>query len=376
MKSKSLQCKSILQLHQQISACIETEFKPTLAIVFSSPKHNLTDLIKVLDDKDIDFVGCSTAGEIVDKELIEESIVVLLLDMNREYYRIKTTSFELDEIYSKSVEVGSFAKQQFENLGMIIMSGGIKADALKLIAGIKDGIGKEVPMYGGIAGDDLQMTQTFAISNHFVSDNGISALVIDTDKIAIRGLATSGWKPLGGVNTITSAEGNVVYSINDEPALDVFLRHFGFDKPDTKKEQLLTIQTNYPLQLIKNADSVLRSPLVIDEDNRALVLAAGVENGDQFRFSNSPGFEVIEQTVEEFSNLKTKAPEADALILISCKGRHGAFGPVLEEEIEGLYNYWNKPMVGFLSYGEIGNTKNGICEFHNETCSLVTLHEK
>jgi hypothetical protein len=33
-------------------------------------------------------------------------------------------------------------------------------------------------------------------------------------------------------------------------------------------------------------------------------------------------------------------------------------------------------MVGFLSYGEIGNVANGICDFHNETCSLITIKEK
>ena len=120
----------------------------------------------------------------------------------------------------------------------------------------------------------------------------------------------------------------------------------------------------------------MRSPLVLDEDNGSITLMGGVNQGDKFRFSNSPGFEVIEQTIEEFEQLKDKSPDVDALILYSCKGRHGALGPLLEDEISGLYNYWNKPMIGFLSYGEIGNTPSGICEFHNETCSLVSLREK
>ena len=377
MRSQSLLCQSLLHLRQKLESITQNGFFPTLAIVFSSSKHDLNELVRIFDEKGIDLVGCSTAGEIVDDSLAEESIAVLLLDMNREFYHIKTTSFELYEVYEKSLEVGVFTKQLFESPGMLLMSGGINLDALKLIAGIKDGVGKEIPLYGGMAADDLHMTQTFAFSNHFVSDCGVAALIIDVDKILIKGLATSGWKPLGGVNTITGADGNIVYSINDEPALDVFMRHFGFDKPDSKKDQLILIQTNYPLQLIKNDfDSVLRSPLVIDESNKSLVLAAGVETGDKFRFSNSPGFEVIEQTIEEFNFLKQQAPEADAMVLFSCIGRYGAFGPVLEEEIQGLHNYWQKPMVGFLSYGEFGNTRNGICEFHNETCSLVILKEK
>ena len=134
---------------------------------------------------------------------------------------------------------------------------------------------------------------------------------------------------------------------------------------------------NYPIQIIRANDyTILRSLFFVNEAEGTLVLAGGVEEGDKFRFSNPPGFEAIEQTIEEFGTLKRDIPEADAIILFSCKGRHGAFGPMLEEEIEGLYRYWEAPLVGFLSYGEFGNTINGTSEFHNESCSLVLLKEK
>ena len=85
---------------------------------------------------------------------------------------------------------------------------------------------------------------------------------------------------------------------------------------------------------------------------------------------------MIEQTVDEFGLLQKDFPEADALILFSCKGRHGAFGPMLEDEVEGTYRHWKKPMIGLLTYGEFGDNGKGRCEFHNETCSLVILKEQ
>jgi hypothetical protein len=113
-----------------------------------------------------------------------------------------------------------------------------------------------------------------------------------------------------------------------------------------------------------------------DREAGTLVLAGGVRNGDKFRFSIAPGFEVIDQTVEEFGEWKRSAPNADALILFSCKGRHAALGPLIEDEVKGIYDFWKKPMIGFFTYGEIGPSKNGRCEFHNETCSLVVIHER
>lgn len=113
-----------------------------------------------------------------------------------------------------------------------------------------------------------------------------------------------------------------------------------------------------------------------DQNERTLILAGGVKEGDQFRFSISPGFEVIDQTLAEFGKFNQKTDQADAMLLISCKGRHAAFGPMLEDEVKGISDFWKAPMIGFMSYGEIGPNENGTCEFHNETCSLVTFKEK
>lgn len=253
------------------------------------------------------------------------------------------------------------------------MSGGLTVDAELIIDNVRKGAGKDLSMYGGMAGDDLEMKRTRVFSNAINSTQGLLLLALDTQKIAIRGLVTSGWEAVGGINTITQASGNVIYKINDERAYEVFIRYFGLSCNDP----LISIQTNYPLQIIKEGGySVLRSPIVINKEEGSITLAAGVQEGDQFRFSSSPGFEVIDTTIAEFKEFQGSVPEADALILFSCKGRHGAFGPMLEDEIAGIYKQWGKPMIGFLSYGEFGDKGEGSCEFHNETCSLVILKER
>lgn len=378
MNSRSFHSDSPSNVRQQLANLTNETFSPTLGIVFASKKFDLHELGGIFKESKIQMVGCSTAGEIVDTQLHESSIAVMLMDMKPEYFKVHFTEYEEGQVYKAAFEAGTFAKTCYTEPGLIIMSGGMTVDAEQLILGMKDGLGREVPMYGGLAADDVEMQETFAFTEKQVTNCGFCTLIIDADKIAIEGMATSGWEALGGINTITKSEGNVLYSINDEPAYDVFIRYFGItENTASKREQLISIQTNYPLQIQReDGYSVLRSPLQLDETNRTIMLAGGVQQGDRFRFSNSPGFEVIEQTVEEFGQLKQTTQEADAAILFSCKGRHGAFGPVLEEEIEGIFGYWKAPLIGFLSYGEIGNMGSGSCEFHNETCSLVLLRER
>ena len=380
MRSISLNADSIQELNFKLDKLSATQFRPTLAIVFSSISQNLDEVQAVFAKRNIDLVGSSTAGEICDADVYSSSIVVLLMDMNREWYRLNYRETGTQTTYQIAYDSGVFAKECFANPGVVVVSGGMAVDAEQIVFGIKDGIGREVPLFGGLAGDDLGMDRTFAFTQSDKTDDGIISLVIDTDKVEVRGMAACGWEAIGAVNTITSAEGNIVRTINGEPALDVFLRYFGFfdNANNTAEEGMMsTISGQYPLQIMREGGySILRSPLIGNEEDRSLILAGGVQEGDKFRFSISPGFEVIDHTIKEFEDLKNRAPKADALILFSCKGRHAALGPLIEQEIQGIFDHWNTPMIGFFTYGEIGQTKEGICEFHNETCSLVIFREK
>lgn len=351
---------------------------PTVSMVFSTIDADFPEIQKSFKNHGIDMIGCSSAGEIHNDKVLEDSIVCLLLDVDKTAYRVFASESDDDITYQTAFEAGQLAKNTFENPGILLLSGGIRVDAEKLVYGVKDGVGREIPFFGGLAGDNLQLKETCVFSNDLVTTNGIACLILDAEKIEMTGMATSGWEAIGAENLITAAEGNVLFSINKEPALDVFLKHFGFfDNTSHGDEPITTLSAQYPLQLVRDGGvTVLRSPLFSDNENRSLILAGGVKVGERFRFSIAPGFEVTEKTVSEFESLRQSTPQADAVILFSCKGRHSALGPVIDEEIEGLYQHWNKPMIGFFSYGEIGNTKSGICEFHNETCSLVLLREK
>ena len=376
MWTHSFNCADTNALQQKLDSIAETA-TPTLGLVFCSAAHSVAGIRQIFAERNIDLVGCTTAGEIVDQRLYENSIAVLLMDLSPDYYHIGTIHHTGDNVRQAAYDLGATAKVQFEQPALLILSGGIAVNAELIIEGLQEGAGQALPMYGGLAGDDLALENTYAFSQDGASENCLVTLAVDTEKVLLKGLAISGWEPVGGVNTITECEGNVIYAINGEPAYDVFSRYFGLFDKENKVDQLVTIQTNYPLQILrKEGYTVLRSPILVDEEKRSITLAAGVEKGEQFRFSTSPGFEVIEQTVDEFGLLQKDFPEADALILFSCKGRHGAFGPMLEDEVEGIYRHWKKPMIGLLTYGEFGDNGKGRCEFHNETCSLVILKEQ
>ena len=176
--------------------------------------------------------------------------------------------------------------------------------------------------------------------------------------------------------------GNVVYEINNKPALDEFEKYFGklrYNMSVGEGEEFEVLAGQFPLKILKQQGvSVLRSVLQSDKKTKSLVLAGGVQEGETFQFCTSPSFEVIDKTIESIGQLQNKIGAVDAVIMISCGARLSVFGPMLEDEISEIHNLWKQPMIGYFSYGEIGNTnlQNDNCEFHNVTCSLVTITEK
>ena len=374
MQSKSFVSKNTDILAIDLLNNITDTFKPTLAFVFASVEHNFDEIIDLFNRQHISLLGCSTAGEIIDGCLYEYQIGVLLTDMPPSYFELFAFDHEAQNLAELGIKIADLARNAFENHSIITIASGLYHPE-QLVDSIKEQLGNDVSMFGGLAGDDLKIQDTFVFNNNGHSTHGVMGVVLDRNKLEVTGLAFSGWEAIGTLHTITKAKGNIVYEINNEPALDVFIKYFGHYGNLHSDTDVATAQ--YPLQIMRpNGYSVLRSPLSSNSNDGSISLAGGVMQGDKFKFSVSPGFEVIDATVDEFVVMKNnQALTADALLMFSCKGRHASLGPLIEDELLGIYNTWQKPMLGFLSYGEIGCVKNGSCDFHNETCTLVTIKE-
>ena len=374
MNAKTLYAPTIEGIRNQLTAVLASDYSPSLAIVFSSIAHDLHQLSAVFREQGIDILGATTAGEFVNDEIFEKSIVALLLDIHQDCYRVY---FGNVNHYSDSYEVGKslaeYSRQHFKKSAYItVFNTAINGELL--VDGIGEVLQGEFSIFGGMAGDDAAMVNTYVFDNDHVADHSLACLILDAEKIQVSGLALSGWKPIGVDNVITKSEGNIIYRINDEPALEVFNQFFGEYHHVNEKDGTVVIATaQYPIQVKRKGNYVLRAVLNADEENQSLLMAGPVREGESFKFSIAPGFEIIEETIDGFREFRDKHQDADALILFSCLARHMSLGPLIEEEIAGISELWKAPLVGFFTYGEIGKNADGSSDFYNETCSLVML---
>jgi len=380
MKAKSIKGNNTEDIKISLEQSMSDGFKPTLAIVFISVKQNKEEVCELLNKEGISIFGATTSGEFIGPEISEGGITIMLLDIDPSYYKIIFQETGTSSAYEVSKFVGTEGKKAFTTPAFIIASGWLHTDGEQIVAGIEDGIGSNATVFGGMAGDDLALREPFVFTYGKSSTTGLVALIIDEDKISIKGIATCGWKPIGITKTVTKSSGNIVYTIDGQPALDLVIKYLGLtmDQESTASSTVVNLGAYYPLQLEReNAPPVMRTAMLGNVEDRSLICAGNVPQGSKVRFSLPPDFDVIDTVVAECTELKNeKQNKADAVIMFSCISRYLSFGVMTSEEIERVQNVWNAPMAGFFSYGEFGKSKNGKHEFHNNTCCVVVLKEK
>ena len=379
MKAKSIKGNSAEEIKTALQQNMNEGFKPTLAVVFVSLNQNRNAICKLLDDAGIAIFGATTNGEFIDEQASQQSVAILLLEMNPEYFSIIFEEYPDKNYREKATGMARTALEKFAHPAFLISFSNTETDAEALLLGFEDIIGKDVNVYGGGAGDNYTFSEQFVFTNNNESNNGMVVLVLDEDKIKIKGRATCGWKAVGTVRTVTKSEGNHVFTVDDIPVLDLTAKYGGIENVNPENTGLmLEIACNFPLQMQREAgDPVMRPGLKLDWSDHSFYCSGSVPQGSKVRFSLPPDFDVVEKVIADCQSLKdNEMPEADALIIFSCAGRQAALGPMIQQEIEGLKKIWNVPMAGFFSNAELARANGGNLEMHNLTNCCVVLKEK
>jgi hypothetical protein len=384
MKAKTIKGNSTEEIQLVLEQSLIDGFKPSLAIVFISIKQDRKAVCELLSKEGIQIFGSTTAGEFISSEISEGGIAIMLLDLHPDNFRIIFLETLDNSEYDSAKQLGMEGKKFFNQPAFIIASGWMSAnkqpDFEKIIKGIEEGFGGEPVIFGGVAGDELTLAGPVVFSNDKSSTSGLLAIILDEDKVEVKGTATCGWKPIGITKTITKSEGNTVYTIDDQPALDLVTRYLGLNIENLKTiaGPVVDIGAYYPLQLErKDAPPVMRTAQLGNLEDRSIICAGNIPQGAKIRFSLPPDFDVIDTVVDECKNVKDTSPyNADAVIMFSCIARYLSFGALTGEELERVMKVWKAPFIGFFSYGEFGKSGKGKHEFHNNTCCVVTLKEK
>jgi hypothetical protein len=301
----------------------------------------------------------------------------MLLDLDKNSFKVLVEEYESRDPLEASRRIAVNAGNIFTDPGFLIASSTFEINYNDLLKGFKEIAGEDVNVCGGVAGDEINNTDGVVFTNNQIHKMGIVAVAFDKTKVSIGGRAFCGWKPLGTVKTVTRSDGNWIYEIDGENALDVTLRYAGIKElPDDYSEAIILVSRTLAMQFMRDKGDPVTLVGLIDKEKGAFFVHQDTPVGTKMRFAVPPDFEVVDEVVENLSEIKSDIPEADAVLLYSCAARIDVLGPIVKNEIKRINNIWNAPMAGFFCNGELARANGGDLEIHNLTACCTVLKEK
>jgi hypothetical protein len=385
MIAKSIKGGSPEEIKSALNNAMANGYQPNVAVTFLSIKQDRKAICDILKQENIDILGATSCGEFINGHNSEGEAAILLLSLNPEAYTILSEEVKNSSVGDAAVNISKKALQEFKNPAFVICSTGVTSsaeffDGESLIRGFEQVIGPNMTVFGGMAGDDATFSGTYVFTHEMEGDHTIATLVLDQDKVSLYGLANSGWNPVGITRTVTKCDGNIIYTIDGKPALDMGLKYLGETNLPSGDKYLLFEEYGlyYPFQIERENRSPSMITLVsIMKEEQALVCDFPVAEGTEFKFSTPPEFDIVERVLDEARELKEEQQaEADALLIFSCAGRVNSQGPMAQQENEGLSEIWNVPMAGMFSNAELARATGGNLEMHNLTTCCVAMKEK
>ena len=354
---------------------------PHLVLGFG-PAHQLNDPA-FLKNMNLTFpkaaiAGCSTAGQIGNFNQHDGAVVITAVRFDRTAVRVTQAPItSIADSWLCGVQLGT-ALAGPGLAGVLMFSIGIGVNGSALIDGLVSAIGREIPISGGLAADDGAFKRTFIFSRSGVSDASVVAIGLYGDNVAISNGSFGGWKPFGPVRRITRAEGNVLYEIEGERALDMYRRHLGNYAENLPASGLL-----FPFEILDSHHAptgLIRTVLGIDEATGSLILASSINQMECLRLMHSTTDDLIdgaEAAARVCFPAQGVAGQGLAL-LVSCIGRKILLGQHVSEEISAVGDVLGPTfaLAGFYSYGEISTSKvEKCCRLHNQTMTISLIQE-
>lgn len=320
------------------------------------------------------IAGASSSGNVLNTTISDEDAVATAITFDRSTVRFVSRKVsDYDDVERLGASLGT------ELLGeslrhVLILSDGLAVNGSELARGFSQVLPEGVTITGGLAGDGTRFGTTYVMAQAAAQTGIVAAIGLYGETMIAKSGCFAGWDEFGPERVITHSKGNVLYTIDDKPALALYKSYLGEFAVDLPGSGL-----RFPMSVRKDgtATPLIRTLLAVDEETQSLTFAGDVPEGYLCRLLKTNMDLLIEHAGLAAQSSKLEQNEEFLVIAVSCVGRRLVLGQLCEEEIEIIRETLGPKAVitGFYSYGELSEVGESRCTLHNQTMTLVSIYE-
>lgn len=358
---------------------IESNLNVQLVLLFGGRKLAADQAIRnhiASQYPNADIIGCTTAGEVIDVQVYDESLCLTAIEFNSSKVEVHTVNINNDPANAPKELADFFQKEGLKSF--FVLSDGQMINGTDLTNTLQNLLPEDTIITGGLAGDGTDFSETILWHNSDYGSGKIIGCGFYGEQLRVNHGSMGGWDPFGPKRLITRSQDNILYSLDDKPALDLYKTYLGEHAKDLPASALL-----FPLLITGNQDNpkVIRTILNINKDDHSMIFAGDIPEGCYAQLMKTnferliDGAEIAAKNTLDSSVTEVKNGLA---IMISCVGRRLLLKQRTEEELEAVKEVFGESnhYTGFYSYGEISPLiKGGKCGLHNQTMTITSLFE-
>lgn len=325
------------------------------------------------------LLGCSSASPISGGDLLEAGIAGVALSLKSA--RIRAEAVDIRGAASSQGSGAELGRRLAADdlAGVLVFSDGLLVNGSELTRGISSQIPEGIPVSGGLAADGAHFKETLVGLDELPRSGRIAAVGFYGSQVNLTTGSAGGWSVFGPRRQITHSEGNILFTLDDEPALDLYEHYLGEDAKALPSSALL-----FPLNVFDPAHpehSVVRTILSVDRDKRTMTFAGDVPQGWTAQLMRGNVDRLINGAADaarQIISAKGELPPQTLVLMVSCIGRRLLMGQRTIDEVEaaGAELGSGAVRVGFYSYGEIcPHDVSGRGEMHNQTMTITAISE-
>lgn len=332
------------------------------------------------------IVGCSSGGNALGTAYSENDVVATAVQFDRSTLKVVTAPVE------GSTDFAALAQSLFDRLRgealrhIFVLSDGLATNGSHLAQALTEASGGKIGVTGGLAGDGTRFNATWVMADGPAQRGQLVAIGFYGQGLRVGTGCFAGWDEFGAERIITKSKGNVVYEIDNKPALSLYKEYLG-----PYANELPGSAFRFPLSVraTQNDLPVIRTVLGVNEADQSLTFAGDIPQGYFGRLMktnldgliDSAGLAAHEalRAANAAAHATSAQAQAQLCLVVSCVGRRVVLQQLTEEELDIIQDKLGgqATLLGFYSYGELApQDKAGVnCQLHNQTISLTTFAE-
>lgn len=355
----------------------------SLVVVFCPATIDLAAMLEGVraEAGDVPLIGCTGRSQYAADGPVEPAVVVSAL--GGEGFEISTSA--ATNVSAGQRAAGEKVAEAVQALTrehgiLLLLSDGLAGEQHDLVRGAYSVVGATIPLVGGSASDDLtyECTSQFfsdADGVHVLSDAVVAAAIGSDAPIGI-GVA-HGWRKVGDPMVVTSSDGGHVRTLDDQPALDVFLDRVGATRAATEDAPAFAkFAMSHPLGMSRRKGEDIRVIHGGDPADGSIFCLADVPQGALLWMMETDQQGLVSSVDDAYD--ESLAPLGGipplGFLAFDCAARHQFLGPEgLSKELERLVGRAaSAPLAGFYTYGEVARI-HGAQGMHHLTLVILAF---